>query len=208
MLTDPLVRTEPPTETPSGPERKRRRLLDAAAESFAQLGFAKTTVEEIARAAGVSKGLLYVHFDGKEQLLEAVLERTLRHWAETTRVEVDKQTTPRSALEALHASSIAYAAANPLLRRILAQDALLIRSLVAEVAREAREEWLDHLRELFRQGAEEGDFRADLDVEAAVQSFALLHISFLDRLNGWEDLGSDPSLVTTAMGFLLDGMRS
>ncbi|MEM1247832.1 MAG: TetR/AcrR family transcriptional regulator [Acidobacteriota bacterium] len=200
----------PSIESPqrlSGPERKRRRLLDAAAESFAQLGYAKTTVEEIARAAGVSKGLLYVHFDGKEQLLEVVLERTLRHWGETTRLEVARQSTARAALESMHTSSFAYASANPLLRRILVQDALLIRSLVAEVTRESLDEWLQDVRDLFDQGVDKGEFRSDLDLDAAVQSYALLHISFLDRLNGWEEIGSDPSLVTVAMGFLLDGMR-
>ena len=69
------------TPTPeSGPERKRQRLLKAASSCFARLGFAKSTVEEIAKTAGISKGLVYVHFSSKEELLEAVLEESLDDW--------------------------------------------------------------------------------------------------------------------------------
>jgi AcrR family transcriptional regulator len=65
-------------------ERTRRRILDAACHCFAASGYAKTTVEEIALQAGVSKGLVYHHFRGKEQILEAVLERTLADWDAAT----------------------------------------------------------------------------------------------------------------------------
>lgn len=203
LATDPSSSTEPL----SGPERKRQRLMEAAAESFATLGYAKTTIEDIARAAGVSKGLLYVHFRSKEELLEAVLERTLSDWSASTQPDVERQTTVRGALETMHESSIAYAAAQPLLRRILVQDALLIRSVVGELAGKALEDWLESLQELFETGRANGELRPDLDVRSAAHSYALLHLSFLDRLTGWEDVVSDPELISSAMTFLLDGMK-
>ena len=46
-------------------ERKRQRILDAAGQCFAASGYAKTTVEEIARSAGVTKALVYQHIRGK-----------------------------------------------------------------------------------------------------------------------------------------------
>jgi AcrR family transcriptional regulator len=66
----------------AGAEREAR-ILDATAELFAHYGFDKTTVSEIARAAGVSKGSIYLHFESKEALLEALLLRELRAYAET-----------------------------------------------------------------------------------------------------------------------------
>jgi AcrR family transcriptional regulator len=51
------------------------RLLDAAARLFARFGFDKTSVDDIARAAGVSKGAVYLHWPSKFTLFEAVLVR-------------------------------------------------------------------------------------------------------------------------------------
>ncbi|TDC97709.1 TetR/AcrR family transcriptional regulator [Actinomadura sp. 7K507] len=51
----------------------RERLLRAAADAFAQRGYDGTRVADIARAAGVSNGALYAHFDSKAELLVAAL---------------------------------------------------------------------------------------------------------------------------------------
>jgi AcrR family transcriptional regulator len=58
-------------------EQTRRRIVDGAAAAFAKGGYAGTSMEEIAVAAGVSKLLLYRDFAGKRELYEAVLERTI-----------------------------------------------------------------------------------------------------------------------------------
>jgi AcrR family transcriptional regulator len=57
--------------------RTRERLLAAAEHVFARKGFASTSVEEIASAAGYSIGALYSNFDGKQQLLTEVLSRRM-----------------------------------------------------------------------------------------------------------------------------------
>jgi AcrR family transcriptional regulator len=54
---------------------RRRRIEDAATELFAQRGYAATTVEDIVRAAGVTKPMLYRHFESKQELCIALLER-------------------------------------------------------------------------------------------------------------------------------------
>ena len=58
-------------------EQTTERILDGAASAFAKAGFAGTSMEEIAAAAGVSKLLLYRDFAGKRELYRAVLERAL-----------------------------------------------------------------------------------------------------------------------------------
>ncbi len=52
----------------------RGALLDAAAEVFAERGFRDASVDEVARRAGFSKGALYWHFAGKDELFMALLE--------------------------------------------------------------------------------------------------------------------------------------
>jgi AcrR family transcriptional regulator len=55
------------------PEVRREKLLEAATEVFAERGYEGARVEQIADAAEVSPGLLYRHFDGKQELYEELL---------------------------------------------------------------------------------------------------------------------------------------
>jgi AcrR family transcriptional regulator len=54
---------------------KRRQILDGARKVFMDLGFDGASMGEIARAAGVSKGTLYVYFADKYRLFEAIVEQ-------------------------------------------------------------------------------------------------------------------------------------
>jgi AcrR family transcriptional regulator len=56
-------------------EATRDALIGAARGLFAQRGYADVGTEEIVRAAGVTRGALYHHFEGKRSLFEAVYER-------------------------------------------------------------------------------------------------------------------------------------
>jgi AcrR family transcriptional regulator len=66
---------------PAGPARRLRRaerreqLLAAAACAFARAGFAATSLDDVAAEAGISRAILYRHFDSKTDLYRAVLDR-------------------------------------------------------------------------------------------------------------------------------------
>ena len=53
---------------------KRRQIIEGAREVFLTKGFDAASMNDIARAAGVSKGTLYVYFNNKEQLFEAIVD--------------------------------------------------------------------------------------------------------------------------------------
>jgi len=65
---------EPRTLAPTDPRdsAKRRQIMDGARAVFLARGFDAASMGEIARKAGVSKGTLYVYFDSKEKLFEAI----------------------------------------------------------------------------------------------------------------------------------------
>lgn len=56
-------------------EHTRTLLLDAAEELFARKGFSGAALEDIADAAGYTRGAIYAHFGGKEELFLALIER-------------------------------------------------------------------------------------------------------------------------------------
>ncbi|MET9678263.1 ScbR family autoregulator-binding transcription factor [Streptomyces sp. NPDC006482] len=55
-------------------ERTLRRIISGAAEQFERNGYFGTSLDDITRAAGVSKGAFYFHFSSKEQVAAAVVE--------------------------------------------------------------------------------------------------------------------------------------
>ena len=61
---------------------KRRQIIEGARAIFLSQGFDAASMNDIARAAGVSKGTLYVYFKDKEQLFEAIVEQECETQAE------------------------------------------------------------------------------------------------------------------------------
>ena len=77
--------------------RNRRRLVDAAKLAFAQRG-AATSLEEIARVAGVGIGTLYRHFPTRDALVEQVYRDEARQLAEAARRLGEESSPPLEAL--------------------------------------------------------------------------------------------------------------
>jgi len=58
-------------------DEKMTLIMDVALEHFANEGYYRTTINHIARHAGISKGLMYNYFDSKEALLKAIIHRSV-----------------------------------------------------------------------------------------------------------------------------------
>jgi AcrR family transcriptional regulator len=84
----------------------RARLLNAALELFASRGYAATSVDAIAGAAGVSAGLLYHHFDSKAAVLNAIFEQSLAD-VQATFAAADREAEASDRLPALLRSALA-----------------------------------------------------------------------------------------------------
>ncbi|HHX38561.1 MAG TPA: TetR/AcrR family transcriptional regulator [Armatimonadetes bacterium] len=56
-------------------EERRERILEAALELFAEQGYAASTTRELARRAGITEPVIYLHFESKEAVLREVFQR-------------------------------------------------------------------------------------------------------------------------------------
>jgi TetR/AcrR family transcriptional regulator, fatty acid metabolism regulator protein len=78
-----MARQTPPTiqhpETFRGTS-KRERILRAAVDVFAQNGYFNAKVSEIAKAAGVADGTIYLYFDNKEDVLITIFREHTRNY--------------------------------------------------------------------------------------------------------------------------------
>ncbi|MFY9511976.1 MAG: TetR/AcrR family transcriptional regulator [Rubrivivax sp.] len=79
-------------------EARPQELLDAALTLFVEKGFAATRSEEVARAAGVSKGTLYLYYPSKEELFKAVVRHNLSALIAEGQVKADHYEGPSSEL--------------------------------------------------------------------------------------------------------------
>ena len=72
-MTARLVLDRPAEETEDS--AKRRQIVEGARTVFRALGFDAASMGEIAKAAGVSKGTLYVYFKDKDELFQAIVDK-------------------------------------------------------------------------------------------------------------------------------------
>jgi AcrR family transcriptional regulator len=66
---------------------RREQILDAATRAFAQAGYTATGLEDVAAEAGLTRAMLYRHFESKADLYRAVLDRACARLAEATGID-------------------------------------------------------------------------------------------------------------------------
>jgi AcrR family transcriptional regulator len=121
VKSDPVA---PPARTTKAEqsEATRAALVAAGRSLFAERGYAAVATEEIVRTAGVTRGALYHHFDGKEELFAAVYEEVE---ADLVAELGQMATEAADPLEALHLGAAAFleACRRPEVQRITLIDA-------------------------------------------------------------------------------------
>jgi len=95
----------------------------AGRASFATLGLRKTAVDDLVKAAGISKGAFYLFYDSKEALLLELLEHLERELqGNLLRQALNPELSARQSLELLVHETLTARSADPLLRRLTAED--------------------------------------------------------------------------------------
>jgi AcrR family transcriptional regulator len=117
-IPDPAPRSRKAEQS----EATRAALIAAARDLFAERGYGAVGTEEIVRAAGVTRGALYHHFDGKEGLFEAVFEEVERALTQQIAEEAMQSS---DAWEAMIAGAGAFldACSDPAVQRVTLIDA-------------------------------------------------------------------------------------
>jgi AcrR family transcriptional regulator len=156
----------------------KRRLVQAAAQLFAQKGYHDTTVDEIARLAGVAKGTFFVHFPTKDAVITVLMRRQIRS-ARRARAEA------KSPIDALVAAvmtlGVEAGASRALLRACLAAslDSAAIGGFADAIFGELMEDMMEDVR-LAQEG---GILRPDADpqtvVEALIASYLGASVHFV-----------------------------
>ena len=160
------------TNEPADPEKlsfieaaRRAQIIECAIDVIAELGFGQASLAQIAKRAGISTGVISYHFDGKDQLIRAVVRHVYETGGGFIRPRVDLQSGPRAALSTLIAASVGFSAAHPNHSRAIVNLFLAGRSeFVDRSFEQARR---DGFRAILEAGQREGVFRR-FDIRAMV----------------------------------------
>ncbi len=167
------------TEERSKREERADRILDAAGELMLRWGYNKTTIDDIARYAGVAKGTIYLHWKTREDLFTALMKREYIRLAEDLqrRIASDPE---GGTLRGITKHSMLATMKNPLMKAVLLHDTdLLGEWMRKEYASETYSQQIAQslaLVELFRS---RGVVRDDIDVRKQVYMLDAITIGFL-----------------------------
>lgn len=175
-------------------ERAREEILHAAADTFADSGYARTSMKDIATRAGISVGMLYNHFKGKEEIFQELIEHYITHLEEKADGSYHVDDPPiEKILSRLRSGVKFYWENRSLAMMYLNENPLRLEVVVKGWEKKSR----NKLSELLSQAMERGDLvREDPDVVAALIVGGIHRLVYMMFRDGDEnDLNSIPDII-------------
>ena len=195
-------------------EARPDEVLDAALELFIEQGFAQTRVDDIAKRAGISKGAVYLYFESKEKILEALVRRAIVPIANNALDVVrDFEGDPRPVITMVM-KMLGGRFADP---KVFAIPKLILREVLSfpELAVMYRHEVLDRVipavEAMIARGIDQGYFRA-VDPHLTIRSIIgplLLHVIMAEVFDIMPEGGLHfDKLIDNHLTILFDGLSA
>lgn len=142
---------------------KRERILKAAIEVFAAKGFYATRVSEIAKAAGVADGTIYLYFKNKDDVLVSIFEDRIGRLLEVLRQEAAKADTVEERIRRIVELQLGLLEGQRDLAEVVTVNLRQSSSLLKQYAAPLFTEYLDVIAGIIRDGQREGSLRDDVN---------------------------------------------
>jgi AcrR family transcriptional regulator len=170
----------------------RQVIIDAAHACFRQHGMRKTTIADIGRAAGLSRGTIYQYFRDKAAIVEACTESVTERFEQEMAKAMSAGTTLEDKLSraAMFASQA---------RRFIGPDEYFDEdelSLLLAKDAELLQEGVEFFTPYLAAAQQTGEVRENLDVQAAAEWFARILFSLVSTPSLTLDM-DDPDIVRT-----------
>lgn len=194
-------------KTARNPELTRERILDAAAVLFVEHGVSAVAMSDIARASGVTKSLIHHHFGSKDQLWNAVKERSFEHYfgAQMAMLEAEDEPGPEL-LKASVEEFFRFLKDHPAVARLFAwahlerdnENTRAEQSLIGLGAARVR------------QAQENGLLRSDVNPSHVVATFVMICMQWFQgraHHSQWPGMGTEEALLEDFLKVFMDGLR-
>ena len=143
-------------------EQKRQRILRAAIDVFASKGYFAARMTDVAEAAEVADGTLYLYFEGKEHLLMSIFDSVLGRFIERLDEEIERIEDPIEKLSIMIRLHLETLGRDQALAHVLQIETRHSRRFMSLFTRGKLGEYLNRVRDIIVEGQESGVFRADI----------------------------------------------
>ena len=160
----------------------RKQILDASLRLFSEKGFARTSVRDIAQAAGITDAAIYYHFASKRDLFEALIEERGFTAALENLERAEITVGPREAITGIALGALEFIYSNRDLMKVLMLEAMAQDVVAAEEYRILVQRWEKAEARILRHYAEHGQLRTEAIDELATQLVLTVLGVFADYL--------------------------
>lgn len=144
------------------PGPKRDAILRAAIDVFADRGFFNAQVADVARAAGVAAGTVYLYFRSKDDLLVSIFERTMRDGLAAGRAAVEDIRDPRERLRRLARGHLTRLGQDRSLAVVFQVELRQSTKFMERFSSTLLRDYLGLIRQAIADGQRDGMFRGDI----------------------------------------------
>jgi AcrR family transcriptional regulator len=159
-------------------QERPTRILEAAARLTMRFGFDKTTVDEIAKEAGVSKGAIYLVWPGKEELVDSLIEFEMRKLLLDLRAQIIEDDKCDSIAE-LYRLTLLSIQKSPLISALYTRNGSILGDFVNRQNPERYTQRLLMSKESITALQSAGLLRDDLSPEVITYLFSIMALGFL-----------------------------
>lgn len=134
-------------------------ILAGAKRLFSQHGLKKTTMEEIAEAAGKGKSTLYYYFPGKNEIFEAVVDDEMKNHIQRVRKAINSVTTSKEKMKAFLGTNLSSVIGYQNLSKIVKEDFFEGMRKLQALKQKYDQTQIDTMKEIIIGGIQSGEFR-------------------------------------------------
>ena len=149
----------------NGTANKREAILRAATRVFARNGYFNSKVADIARAAEVADGTVYLYFKSKEEILHSIFDQNMDKAVAACRKLIENLTDPREKLRRIAALHLQRLGADRDLAVVFQVELRGSTKFMQEFSAAGFAEYLNLLCKIFEEGQRAGTFRKDLNAK-------------------------------------------
>ncbi len=149
---------------------KRERILAAAISVFAQKGFYATRVSEIAKAASVADGTIYLYFENKEDVLVSIFQDRIGQLVEVLKEKIAEADSFEEQIRRIVELQLGLLEGQRDLAEVVTVNLRQSSSLLKQYAVPLFREYLDVIGTVIANGQKAGTFRADLNPKIAARA--------------------------------------
>jgi TetR/AcrR family fatty acid metabolism transcriptional regulator len=167
----PATARKLPPRVFTAPVDKREAILKAATQVFARRGFFQSQVADVARAAGVAAGTVYLYFRSKDDLLVSLFERTMREAIAEGRAALEGVDDPRERLRRVARLHLERLGRDRDLAVVFQVELRQSTKFMEQFSSTHLREYLGLIRDALAQGQVTGQFRQDVNPTVAAKLF-------------------------------------